>query len=135
MERAGRLIAKWKLCGECVQPEALARAAWPVAVGKRIAAHSTATALVRGHLVVEVEDPIWYGQLTQLRSHILKRLDDVLGPGTVTGMEFRQGVPRIPPRREERALPLLDQHQDEADGIASPVLRRLYRTARKRATA
>ena len=135
MERAGRLIAKWKLCAECVQPEALARAAWPVAVGKRIAAHSTATALVRSRLVVEVEDPIWYGQLTGLRAHILKRLDDVLSSGTVTEIEFRLGVPRIPPRREERVLPLLDQHQDEADDIASPALRRLYKTARKRATA
>lgn len=135
MERAGRLIAKWKLCTDCVQPDALARAAWPSAVGKRIASHSTATTLVRGRLVVEVEDYIWYKQLFGLRTDILKRLDEVLGSKVVTEIEFRLGVPRIQPQREVRRLPLLDGHGDEADGIVNPALRRLYKTARKKATA
>ena len=39
MERAGRLIAKWKKSGDCVSREDLARAAWQVAVGKKIADH------------------------------------------------------------------------------------------------
>lgn len=135
MERAGRLIAKWKLCADCVQPDTLARAAWPSAVGKRIASHSTATTLVRGRLVVEVEDYVWYKQLFGLRTDILKRLDEVLGSKVVTEIEFRLGVPRIQPQREMRRLPLLDGQGDEADGITNPALRRLYKTARKKATA
>jgi len=135
MERAGRLIAKWKLCTDCVEPDALARAAWPAAVGKKIAAHSTATLLVRGRLVVEVEDTIWYKQLAGLRPHIIKSIEGVLGVGMVTEIEFRLGVPRIRPQREERLPPLLEQKVDEADSISNPALRRLYKTARKRATA
>lgn len=135
MERAGRLIAKWKLCADCVPADILARAAWPAAVGKRIATHSTATALVRGRLVVEVADSVWYKQLSGLRAHIVKRMEEVLGSPVIAEIEFRLAVPRMQPRREERRLPLLDQGTDEADGIANPALRRLYRTARKRATA
>src|SRR6266853_296344 len=55
MERAGKSLAKLKLSGR-IADEDLARAAWPAAVGKRLATHATATALVRGRLVVEVED-------------------------------------------------------------------------------
>jgi hypothetical protein len=135
MERAGRIITKWKLCADCVEPSELARAAWPAAVGKTISAHSAATALVRGRLVVEVEDQIWYKQLAGLRRQILVSLEKVLGEAVVTEIEFRLAIPRIQPKREERRLPLIDGRPDEADGIESPALRRLYKLARKRATA
>ena len=36
MERAGRLIGKLKIPKEVLEPEALACAAWPVAVGRKI---------------------------------------------------------------------------------------------------
>ncbi len=135
MERAGRLIAKWKLCADCVPAEHLGRAAWPAAVGNRIASHSTAVALVRGRLVVEVEDAIWQKQLFGLQRHILKRIDEVLGAGIVTELEFRVAVPRRMPQRELRRMPLLEELPDEADGIANIALRRLYKSARKKATA
>jgi len=53
MERAGSLIGKLKLSPEVYDPETRARAAWALAAGKKIAAHTLASALVRGTLVVE----------------------------------------------------------------------------------
>ena len=47
-------------------PRLRACAAWKVAAGKKIAEHTRATRLVRGSLVVEVEDQVWQRQLTTL---------------------------------------------------------------------
>jgi hypothetical protein len=128
MERAGRLIGKLKLCAT---PEDLARAAWPVAVGKRIAAHSAAVRLNGSCLVVEVEDSVWQGHLMALRSQIVKRMEDVLGSALVGGLVFWPMLPRRMPQREERVV----RRADEADDIADPEMRRLYKVARRKATA
>lgn len=137
MQRAGRLIAKAKLCGDCVTPEDLARAAWPVAAGKTIAAHTRVVSLVRNRLVVEVEDAVWQRQLTTLRPQILASLEKTLSAGIVTEVEFRIGlpIPRRMPQREYRRLPLIESHADEADSIPNPALRMLYKAARKKETA
>jgi hypothetical protein len=128
MERAGRLIGKLKLCAA---PEDLARAAWPVAVGKRIAAHSAAVRLDGSCLVVEVEDAVWQGHLMALRNQIVKRMEDVLGSALVGGLVFWPMLPRRMPQREERAA----RRADEADDIADLQMRRLYKVARRKATA
>ena len=128
MERAGRLIGKLRLCAT---PEELARAAWPVAVGKRIAAHSAAVALNGSCLVVEVEDSVWQGHLITLRGQILKRMEEVLGSALVGGLLFRPMLRRRMPRREERSA----RPVDDADSIADPAMRRLYKVARRKATA
>jgi hypothetical protein len=128
MERAGRLIGKLKLCAT---PEELARAAWPVAVGKRIAAHSAAVRLDGSCLVVEVEDAVWQGHLTALQSQIVKRMEEVLGSALVGRLAFWPMLPRRMPQREERVA----RRADEADDIADPEMRRLYRVARRKATA
>jgi predicted nucleic acid-binding Zn ribbon protein len=128
MESAARLIGKLKMCASS---EELARAAWPAAVGRRIAVHSSVAALYGSTLVVEVEDPVWQGHLTTLRDQILRNLDNILGSGLVRGIEFRPMIPRRMPKREERAA----RPRDEADQIADPAMRRLYRAARRKATA
>jgi len=128
MERAGRLIGKLKLCAT---PEDLARAAWPVAVGKRIAAHSAAVRLDGSCLVVEVEDSVWQGHLMALRNQIVKRMEEVLGSALVGGLVFWPMLPRRMPQREERVA----RRADEADDIADPQMRRLYKVARRKATA
>jgi hypothetical protein len=128
MERAGRLIGKLKLCAT---PEDLARAAWPVAVGKRIAAHSAAVRLDGPCLVVEVEDAVWQGHLTALEGQIVKRMEEVLGSALVGRLAFWPMLPRRMPQREERVA----RRADEADDIADPEMRRLYRVARRKATA
>ncbi|MFN3322913.1 MAG: DciA family protein [Bryobacteraceae bacterium] len=136
MERAGRLIAQSKLSG-CASAEEFARAAWPAAVGKRIASRTRAVSLVRARLVVEVEDAVWQRQLFTLRHQILKRIDEVFGAGVVTALEFRVAVPRRSPQRETQRVPgdAPAGIFDEADQIQNPALRILYKAARKKASA
>ena len=133
MERAGKVLAKLKLSA-AISADQLAFAAWPAAVGERIAVHAAPKALVRGSLVVEVEDAIWQKQLFHLRFDILAKLTEVLGSGIVTDLEFRLAgaVPRRPPQsalsHSESVSP------DDADSIKDPVMRILYKQARTRAT-
>jgi predicted nucleic acid-binding Zn ribbon protein len=128
MERAGRLIGRLQVGASTAD---LARAAWPAAVGQRIAAHAVAVAMEGSCLVVEVEDSVWKGHLVTLRHQILHRLDEVMGPGHVRSLEFRSMIPRRQPAREERSA----RPFDEADTIADPALRHIYKVARRKATA
>ena len=66
MERAGQILAKIKN-SDTISPEDLARAAWRATVGKRIAAKASPKALVRGSLIVEVEDAIAIGKARRVR--------------------------------------------------------------------
>ena len=88
MERAGKALAKLKL-SDAISADQLAFAAWPAAVGKRIAAHACPKALVRGSLVIEADDAIWQKQLFHLRFDILAKLTEVLGGEH----RHRSGVP------------------------------------------
>ncbi|MCL5743933.1 MAG: DUF721 domain-containing protein, partial [Acidobacteria bacterium] len=81
MERASRLFGKIEFPGDTTISEALARAAWPVAVGRRIAEHAHAIRMVRTSLIVEVEDAVWQKQLFTLRHQILSKLRANLGEG------------------------------------------------------
>jgi predicted nucleic acid-binding Zn ribbon protein len=132
MERAAKSLARLKL-SEAITPEDLARAAWPAAVGKRIASHASAKSLVRDSLIIEVEDAIWRKNLFQLRFQILAKLSEVLGSGIVKDVEFRVPTTRRPP---QPALRLSEKSAiDEADGIADPGMRIVYKQARKKASA
>lgn len=131
MERAGRLIARLKLPTGSVTPEDLARAAWPLAVGKIVAAHTRVVSMVRNSLIVEVEDHTWQRQLFVMTGQILRRMEEVLGSPIAGDIEFRIGLPRRPPQRAEKPRP----STDEADRIEDPVLRRIYIAKRKRETA
>ena len=133
MERAGRSLAKLKLSGNICADE-LARAAWPAAVGKRIAIHASAGALVRGKLIVECEDAIWQKQLFYLKTHILKKIHEVLGDTTVTDVEFRIATPRRPPQMASSLrVSKPPGSEDESNSIADAGLRIIYRQSRKKA--
>ncbi len=127
MERAGRLIGKMKLSPGVADPETRARAAWPAAAGKKIAEHTRATVLVRGALVVEVEDLVWQRQLNALRHFLLRNLREVLGEQTVSDIDFRPMPRRMAPQRAAV------RKQD--DGILDPVMGILYRQSKKKETA
>jgi predicted nucleic acid-binding Zn ribbon protein len=128
MERAGKVIRGLKIAGECLSAEDLVRAAWPQAVGARVAAHTRPVAFHESRLVVEVEDLVWQSQLQTMSGQILGRLTEIAGAGKVRCIEFRLGVPRRMPQRAGQARAT----RDEADGIEDPVLRRLYKVSRKR---
>jgi hypothetical protein len=130
MEQAGRVLGKLKLTKQGVSDEELARSAWPVAVGKKIALRTHAVGLVRNRLVVNVEDAVWQRQLWALREQILQRMQDVLGRKVIEEVEFKIAIPRIKPVRAEAR-----SSADEADGILDPVFRSVYKAARKRANS
>ncbi len=116
------------LQGGAVSAGDLVRAAWPQAVGKRIAAHARVVGFRDGCLVVEVEDAVWLQHLRTLAGQLLGRLRQIAGSDVVTRIEYRPGVPRREPQRAGglRAAP------DEADNIQDPILRRLYKASRAR---
>ena len=138
MERAARLIKNKKVSREILSDEDIARAVWPAAVGKSIAAHTSRVKLVRTTLVVEVEDAIWQRQLHFLSRQIVGRVRQLTGSDTVQDVEFRIGVPRREPQKADsnghRLFSSLDAADDEAEGIQDPVLKKVYRLSRRKAT-
>jgi predicted nucleic acid-binding Zn ribbon protein len=129
MERACKLIRGMRL----LTTEELACAGWAEAVGKRIAAHTRAVRMVRGRLIVEVEDHIWQHQLFALQRQVLGNLANIMGAGLVEELEFRVLPRRRQPQRAEQSAPGFAV--DDADDIADPVLRSLYRASRDKARA
>ena len=105
-------------------PELRACAAWKVAAGKKIAQHTKATRLVRGSLVVEVEDQIWQRQLRTLCGALLHNLEKALGESLVTDIDFRPMPRRREPQKAERAI--------GRESVHDPVLDILYRQSRKK---
>lgn len=118
MERAGRLIPKLKLSREINDPETRARAAWNLAAGKKIAAHTRATALVRDSLIIEVGDYTWQRQLATLERVLLANLEKALGEPLVKKLDFRPMPARRMPQRAESAR--------SDTGIADPILDLIY---------
>lgn len=98
MERAGRVLARLKLPPGTITPEQLACRGWLAAVGARVAAHARPVRLYEGKLLVEVDDAVWQGHLKVLERQILDRLEEVIGPGIVSGLEFWLAVPRRLPQ-------------------------------------
>lgn len=138
MERAARLIKNNKLSKKVFSEEDLARAVWPAAVGKAIAAHTCRLTLVRATLVVEVEDAIWQKQLFGLRGQIVERLRRVTASDVVQEVEFRIASKRRQPQRaesRESSAPQTSAAYDEADSIQDAVLKKVYRLSRKKAIA
>jgi predicted nucleic acid-binding Zn ribbon protein len=140
MERAARLFKNKSVNREIMSDEDVFRAAWPLAVGKAIARHTSHVKLVRDKLVVQVEDAIWQRQLHTLSFQILDRLRKVTGNALVTQLEFRIAIPRRTVQRAESIEVSSDGSvarpgADEAETILDPVLKKVYRLSRKKASA
>ncbi len=136
MERAAKLLRTGSIAGRYVTPEELAKAAWRAAVGKRLADRTTALALVRSRLVIEVEDALWQRQLHGLRRQILDKLERVVGQGIVSELEFRVARGRRPAKQELRPVRTsAGGPAGDADRIEDPILARLFRAERRRQTA
>jgi hypothetical protein len=131
MERAGRLIGKLKFSRDLVDPEARARAAWPRAAGKFAAEHTRATSLVRGSLIVEVEDIVWQRQLARLKPHLLRNLAQALGEALVTDLDLRPMPRRILPQPATASRPA----GNPAERVEDPVLEILYQQSRRKQQA
>jgi hypothetical protein len=142
MERAARVVNSSKITGKILTDDELARAVWPAAVGKIIAAHTSRLRVVRNTLVVEVADATWQKQLFGLSRQILDRVQRASGSQVISEIEFRVGIPRREPQRADGSRsPLASVSNqatnpvDEAEEIRDAVLKKVYRLSRKKATA
>ncbi len=137
MKRAGRLFSEMDFPDELDEAEPRARAAWAMAAGKTIARHTRATALVRGKLLVEVEDALWQRQLAPMGHFFVRNLAKELGPGVVTQIDFRP----TPKRRPAQTAQTMSGHAVTAnaqrkaaarvEGIQDPVLGMLYKRSQR----
>ena len=134
MDPASRIIARWPGVSDVISHERVACGAWKRAVGSRVAQRTRALKLVRKTLVVEVEDEMWKKNLWGLRYQILHNLAKALGPDIVTDLELRIMPPRFGPQRAA-SVESAAVSADEADAIADPGLRRIYKASRRRETA
>lgn len=64
-------------------------ARWAAIVGAEVAAHATPVSLADGRLEVRTDTTPWATELKLLAPALLKRLNDVLGDGTVLVIEVR----------------------------------------------
>lgn len=98
MERAGRLLASWKAQKAFTEND-LTIAAWPAAVGRRLASRTRALGRVGKRLVVEVDDLVWQRHLSVLSQQILQNLSHLMGDSAPSEVEFRMSIPKRPPMR------------------------------------
>ncbi|MEZ5400136.1 MAG: DUF721 domain-containing protein [Bryobacteraceae bacterium] len=133
MKRVLQLLTGSKTGERFLTPEQRILAAWPVAVSKVIARRTEAAAVRDGVLIVEVEDKLWQSQLKGLRGQILASIHRVTSGEEPKEIKFRVRAQRLGPMRE--TLPVRDKMPgDDADRIADPMLGRIYKAKRKRAT-
>ena len=139
MERAARLIKNKNVSRELLSDEQMVKAKWPSAVCKAISAHTQTAQIVRGTLIVQVEDAIWQRQLNSLSRQIVGRVQKLLGDTRITDVEFRMAIPRRQPVRVDSRQPdtsdIPQACPDEAEGIHDAVLKKVYQLSRKKATA
>ena len=69
-------------------------ARWSALVGADVAEHATPESFTDGRLVVRTDSTAWATQITLLASDLLRRLNEVLGDGTVTVIDV--AGPRAP---------------------------------------
>ena len=75
-------------------PLAAVQAAWPQAVGERVAAVSRPVSEVSGAVLVECEDSVWAEELNLMQGQLLARLREALGDSAPQALRFRTGEGR-----------------------------------------
>jgi hypothetical protein len=68
--------------------EAAAFAAWKHAIGDGLKQHTTAKRLDGKTLIVAVRDAIWQNQLDSMKSHLLFRVNSILGQPLLNNIEL-----------------------------------------------
>ena len=69
--------------------QAAALAVWSRVVGEGLAKQTLAIGLRQQRLTIAVADPVWQRQLESLSGQLLRRLNALMGSGTVRFIEFR----------------------------------------------
>ncbi len=123
-----------RLAGEAADEEALFLGLWPVVVGEKLAARTRPVRLLGATLIVETVAQDWRRQLARMAPAIIERLNAAAGKDVLKDVEFRV-VARSAPRPPGRACTATGLAPDEADEIADPHQRRLYRLSRRQVQA
>lgn len=119
----------------------LLRAAWPLAVGARLAQRTEVVGLEGRTLIVRVPDERWRKILHRLRRELLQRLREMAGPRGPYALGFVEGKAAEPPPPEpaagQRIVPLAADSvppavASAALGIADDEIRRLFMDAAAR---
>jgi len=134
MRRVAELLPQVyrKLARQAADEQALLLGLWPVVVGDKIAARTRPLRLSGATLVVEAANQQWRKELFRMTLDIVRRLNTAAGAAVVQDVQFLVAVPTasLPPKRASSASGFA---RDEADAIADPHLRRIYRRSRQRA--
>jgi len=110
--------------------------AWKEAVGELIAAHSRPLRLVRGELVLAVENAAWMSELSFQTPVILERLAATLGPDKVKSLRLKTAsLPPAdePPPPPEPLPPLDDFETERIERLIQPLKDDVLRAAIRRA--
>jgi len=132
MQRVGDILPAFyrKQLQNVVDQQALVTALWPSVVGEAIARRTRVSQLSGATLVVEAATPAWRDELVFRAGQITGQLNAAVGREVVRELRLVLG------RREpQRAATAAGGARDEADAIADPHLRRLYRISRRRREA
>ena len=70
-------------------PLAALQAAWPEAVGERVAAAARPVAERGGEATIACSDPVWAEELTLMAEQLLDRLRERMGEAAPSGLRFR----------------------------------------------
>jgi len=70
-------------------PLAALQAAWPAAVGERIAAVATPVSERSGEVTVSCTDSVWAQELDLIQGELLERLQELLGKRAPRTLRFR----------------------------------------------
>jgi predicted nucleic acid-binding Zn ribbon protein len=131
MDPAGKLLNSLPSLERLESVDQKLRRSWKSAVGATIANHSQVLQLRDKTLLVTVEDAVWKSQLEQMRFQILDRIRTSSGVSEIKWLNFRVSPPRIRPQVVQAPL----FAADEADRIQDPLLRRIYKSSRRKAQA
>jgi predicted nucleic acid-binding Zn ribbon protein len=101
MERAGRILTRLQATRDTLPASQILAAAWPAAVGLKVAGHTRVSAFADGLLLVEVEDAMWQRNLEALKEQILPNLRRLLGDLAPRAIQYRVGGGRRMPVRRE----------------------------------
>jgi hypothetical protein len=93
---------------------------WQEAVGPRVAARAQPHRLQQGVLTVHVDGAAWLSELTWLKGEIRDRLNEHLGPRTITDLRLVPGpVTPPPPPAPARVVPEVRRRTPAPDEVAA----------------
>jgi hypothetical protein len=81
-------------------------------------------------MVIEVDDKVWQTQLEALIPSLRAKLEKILGEEPPAEIQFRIGIPRPAPARQETPF-ALEMQDPEAARIQNPTQRRIYLVSKR----